>query len=107
MSRERARAREAREAARLAEREQAARSRVRQEKLRGLRPHLPSLQRRPRRYGAMPLRLRFGLAFGWLVAQWVLWQLFTDARTRLGLGMITLLALPVLVVLMRTPPRGS
>ena len=107
MSRERARAREAREAARLAEREQAARTRGRQEKLRALRPSLPTLQRRPRRYGAMSLRLRLGLAFGWLVAQWVLWQLFADARTRLGLAVITLLALPVLVVLIRTPPRGS
>jgi hypothetical protein len=110
VSRERARARAAREAARAAEREQAARTRARRHRLRRLRPALPTLpsrRRRPRRYGALPTRLRLGLAFGWLVVQWVCWQLTADPRTRLGLALVSLLALPLLVVLVRTPSRGS
>ena len=107
MSRARARARDAREAARLAEREQTARARARQERLRSLRPGPLTLPRRPRRYGALSVRLRLGLIFGWLAVQWVLWQLVPDPRSRIGLAVITLFALPVLVVLIRTPPKGS
>jgi ferric-dicitrate binding protein FerR (iron transport regulator) len=104
MSKERAKARAAREAARAVEREQAARRRVRQERLAGLKPSLPERPRRRRRYGAMPLRVQLGLAFGWVVAQWVFWQLTADTRTRIGLALVSLLALPLLVVLL--PMRG-
>jgi hypothetical protein len=53
----------------------------------------------------MPLRLRLGLAFGWLVAQWLFWQLVADNRTRIGLAIVSLLALPILVVLI--PSKGK
>jgi hypothetical protein len=104
MSKERARARAAREAERLAARERADKRRARAERMAALKPTLPDLPRRRRRYGALPLRVTLGLAFGWLVAQWVFWQLVPDLRTRLGLALISLLALPLLVVLL--PMRG-
>ena len=104
MSRERAKARAAREAERAAERERVERRRARQQRLAGLKPTVPVLPRRRRRYGALPLRVTLGLAFGWLVAQWVFWQLAPDVRTRVGLALISLLSLPVLVVLL--PMRG-
>jgi hypothetical protein len=69
-------------------------------------PELPSVRaRRRRRYGALPLRVQLGLAFGWLVAQWVFWQVVADTRTRIGLALISLLALPLLVVLL--PMKGT
>ncbi|MCU1591318.1 MAG: hypothetical protein JWP11_2574 [Frankiales bacterium] len=105
MSRERARARAVREAERAAERERAAKKRARQQRLSALRPALPELPRRRRRYGALPLRVVLGLAFGWLVTQWVFWQVVTDPKTRLGLALISVLALPLVVVLL--PMRGK
>jgi Flp pilus assembly protein TadB len=105
VSRERARARVAREAERAAERERAAKKRARQERLESLKPSLPALPRRRRRYGALPLRVVLGLAFGWLVTQWVFWQVVTDVRTRIGLAMVSLLALPLVVVLL--PMKGG
>ena len=105
MSRERARARAVREAERAAERERAAKKRARTERLASLKPALPELPRRQRRYGALPLRLKLGLAFGWLVVQWVFWQLVTNNETRVGLALVSLLALPLLVVLL--PMRGK
>jgi Flp pilus assembly protein TadB len=105
VSKERARAREARQAERAREVERAARQRARRERLEGLKPSLPELPRRRRRYGALPLRVELGLAFGWLVAQWVFWQVVSDVRTRIGLALISLLALPLIVVLL--PMRGK
>lgn len=105
MSKERARARAVREAERETERLRAAKQRARQERLASLRPVFPELPQRRRRYGAMPLRLQLGLAFGWLVAQWVFWQVVTDMRTRIGLALMSVLALPLLVVLL--PSRGK
>lgn len=104
MSKERARARAAREAQRAAERAAADRKRARQARLDALKPSLPELPRRRRRYGALPLRVVLGLAFGWLVAQWVFWQVVSDVRTRIGLAVISVFALPIVVVLM--PVRG-
>jgi Flp pilus assembly protein TadB len=104
MSKERARARAAREAERAAERERAAKKLARQQRLEALKPSLPELPRRTRRYGALPLRVILGLAFGWLVAQWVFWQVVTDVRTRIGLALISVLALPLVVVLL--PMKG-
>jgi hypothetical protein len=49
--------------------------------------------------------VQLGLAFGWLVAQWVFWQVVADTRTRIGLALISLLALPLLVVLL--PMKGG
>ncbi len=105
MSKERARARAVREAAREAERQKAAKARARQERLAALKPTLPTLPRRRRRYGSLPLKVILGLAFGWLVTQWVLWQVFFDTRSRLGLAVISLFALPLVVVLVQ--PRRT
>ena len=105
MSRERARARAVREAERAAAVERRTKQRARQERLAALKPALPVLPRRRRRYGALPLRVQLGLAFGWVVAQWVFWQVVVDTRTRVGLALISLLALPLLVVLL--PMRGK
>lgn len=105
MSKERARARAVREAAREAERQKAAKVRARQERLAALKPTLPTLPRRRRRYGSLPLKVILGLAFGWLVTQWVLWQVFFDTRSRLGLAVISLFALPLVVVLVQ--PRRT
>jgi Flp pilus assembly protein TadB len=100
MSKERARARAQREAERAAEVERRAKQRARQERLAGLKPSLPELPRRRRRYGALPVRLQLGLAFGWLVTQWVFWQVTPDTRTRVGLALVSVLALPIVVVLL-------
>ncbi len=104
MSKERARARAEREAQRAAERAQAERKRARQARLAALKPSLPEIPRRRRRYGALPLRVVLGLAFGWLVTQWVFWQVVSDMRTRIGLAVVSVLALPIVVVLL--PTRG-
>ncbi|MCU1674753.1 MAG: hypothetical protein JWN77_2866 [Frankiales bacterium] len=104
MSKERARAREARAAVRVAEREKAAKARARQERLAALKPTVPTIPKRQRRYGAMPVRQQLGLAAGWFAAQWVFWQLTGDTRSRLGLALVSLLALPLVVVLV--PRRG-
>jgi Flp pilus assembly protein TadB len=100
VSKERARARAAREAERAAERARAQKKQARQARLEALKPSLPELPRRRRRYGALPLRVVLGLAFGWLVTQWVFWQVVSDVRPRIGLALVSLLALPVVVVLM-------
>ena len=105
MSKERARARAAREAERAAERERTEKKRARQERLDALKPRLPELPRRRRRYGALPIRVVLGLAFGWLVTQWVFWQVVSDVRTRIGLAVVSVFALPVLVVFL--PARGK
>ncbi|MCW2779196.1 MAG: hypothetical protein JWN17_2921 [Frankiales bacterium] len=104
MSRERARARAAREQARALEREKAARSRARRAKVAALRPTVPT--RRPPRYGAMPVRTRLGLAGGVLVVQFLGWQVLTGTAARLGLLLLSLLALP-LVITLYLSPRSS
>lgn len=75
--------------------------------MQSLRPSLPPLPRRRRRYGAMSMRLELGLVFGWLVVQWLAWQVFLDTRARIGIALVSLFAVPIVVVLTRTPPRGS
>ena len=110
MSKERARAREARLAERAREVERRAKARARKERLDALKPSLPPLPRRRRRYGALPTRVLLGLAFGWLAAQWVFWQLVGDTRSRLGLALVSLLALPLIVVLLpikKVSSKGS
>ena len=103
MSRERARAREAREAARAQERAKTARARERRQKVAALKPPLP---KRPPRYGAMPLKTRLALGFGFLVVQFVGWQVLTGATQRVGLFLLSLLALP-LVITLYFSPRSS
>jgi hypothetical protein len=105
VSKERAKARALREAQRAAERERRAKALARRQRLESLKPSLPSLPRRRRRYGALPTRVVLGLAFGWLITQWVFWQVVADTRARIGLALVSLLALPLLVVLL--PSKGS
>ena len=105
MSKERQRAREAREAARAAERERLAKQRAREQRVQKLRPSLPKRpqQRRPRRYGAMSVRLRLTLALGWLFVQFLVWQLVPDTRGRIGFAVASLIALPLAVVVIPWP----
>jgi hypothetical protein len=105
VSKERARAREAREAARAAEQDKAEKARARAQRLASLKPSVPAIPRRSRRYGAMPVRRQLGLAAGWIAAQWVFWQLTGDTRSRVGLALVSLLALPLVAVLI--PKRGT
>ena len=98
---QRAKARAAREAERAAQREKAARARQRRGKVEALKPALPRKQ--PRRYGAMPVRHRLALAFGYLVVQFVGWQVLEAPAQRLGLALLSLLALPLVVTLYFSP----
>jgi hypothetical protein len=106
VSRERARTRAAREAARVAEREKAARARARRRRVQALRPTLPAPRRRPARYGAMPRRTRVGLGLGWLLVQFLGWQVLPGTAARLGLALVSLFAIP-LVVTLYLSPRSS
>ncbi len=56
---------------------------------------------------AQKRRARLLLAFGWIAAQFVVWQLVVDVRTRIGLAVMTALALPVADVLFRPSPRSK
>lgn len=109
MSKERAKAREARDVARAEEKaaaaKAAARTAARQERLAALKPSLPTVPRRRKRYGALPTQYLLSLAFGYLVTQWLFWQLVADARSRFGLALVSVLALPLVVVLFK--PKGS
>ena len=104
MSKERPRARAARERARAAEQARTARSRARRQQVAALRPPVPS--RRAPRYGAMPLRTRLALGFGFLVVQFVGWQVLGGTTQRVGLFLLSLLALP-LVITLYFSPRSS
>lgn len=64
-------------------------------------------RRRPRRFGAMPVRLRIGLALGWFAVQLLVAQFVPDRPLRIGIALATLLFLPVVVVLVRDPRRRS
>ncbi len=105
MSKERARARARREAERDAAKLKAQKAAARQERLSSLKPTMPALPRRRRRYGSLRTQTLLGLAFGWLVAQWVFWQVVGDTRSRVGLALVSLLALPLVVVLLQ--PRRN
>jgi hypothetical protein len=111
MSKERARAREARQAARAAEVARAAAERERRERKAQRRaavaakvPTLPPKRRK--RFGALPTRTRVGLAVGWLAVQAFAWMTVADGRTRFGIALISLAALPLVVVLTRDPRRS-
>lgn len=101
MSKQRQRDREARQAARAAEVARAAKARERQARVQKLTPSLPARTPKQKRFGALPTRVRLGLAFGWLAVQLLVWQVFPETRTRLGFAIISLAALPLVVVLTR------
>ena len=102
MSKARAQARALREAAAQRERAQIARRRARTDRALRLRPSLPALPRRRRRYGAAAPRVILGLLSCWLVAQILIWQFVYDTQARLGLALVGLAILPVILTSSRS-----
>ena len=102
MSRERARAREARQEARRREVEAAAAERARARK-RPLR--VPALPRRKRRFGQLSTDVLAKLVVLYLAVQAVFWLVFPGLRTRAALAVISLAFLLVLVRTRKAPPR--
>jgi Flp pilus assembly protein TadB len=102
VSRERARAREARQEARRLEVEAAAAERARSEK-RTLR--VPALPRRRRRFGQLSSAALARLVALYLAVQAVFWLLFPSFRTRAALAVISLAFLLVLVRTRERTPR--
>lgn len=102
MSKQRAHARALREAAAQRERAQIARRRARTDRALRLRPSLPPLPRRRRRYGAASPRVVAGLLLGWLVAQVLIWQFVYGIQARLGLALVGLAVLPVILTSSRS-----
>jgi hypothetical protein len=102
VSRERARAREARQEARRREVEAAAAERARTEK-RPLR--VPALPRRKRRFGQLSNAALARLVVLYLAVQAVFWLVFPGLRTRAALAVISLAFLLVLVRTREAPPR--
>ena len=102
MSKARAQARALREAAAQRERAQIARRRARTDRALRLRPSLPALPRRRRRYGAAAPRVILGLLTCWLVAQILIWQFVYDTQARLGLALVGLAILPVILTSSRS-----
>ncbi len=66
---------------------------------------VPVPAQRPRRFGALPARARLGLALGWLLVQFVAWQVVHETGPRIGVAILTLFALPLLVVVLYNPAR--
>jgi hypothetical protein len=104
VSRERQKARAAREAARLAEVEAAARKRARKAKVQGLVPSV-SRPRRRRRYGALPLRMRFQAVVAFFVVQALAWYFLHGFGARFSVAVLTAACLLVLVNTRRSTPR--
>ncbi|MCW2599043.1 MAG: hypothetical protein JWM02_872 [Frankiales bacterium] len=104
MSKERQKARAARQAARRAEVEAAARKRARRAKVQGLVPSV-TVPRRRRRYGALPLRVRFQLVALFLAVQVLAWFFLHGAGARFSVAVLTAACLLVLVNTRRSSPR--
>jgi hypothetical protein len=104
VSRERQRARAARQAARLAEVEAAARKRARKAKVQGLLPSV-SRPRRQRRYGAIPVRVRFQSVGAFVAVQALAWYFLHGFGARLSVAVLTAACLLVLVNTRRSTPR--
>ena len=60
---------------------------------------------RQRRFPKLPWQLKLALGLGWLLVQVVVWLTIESLGTRIALGIISLAALPLLVVLVRDPSR--
>ena len=120
MSKSKQRARATREAQQQA----AARARAAQRKAAGPQPARPAgtttqkaaakkpLSRRgkqpvyrQRRFPKLPWQLKLALALGWLLVQVIVWITIDSVGTRIALAIISLFALPLLVVLVRDPSR--
>ena len=114
MSKSKQRARAVREAQQQA----AARARAAQRKAAGPQParpagtaKKPATKRgkeqvyRQRRFPKLPWQLKLALALGWLLVQVIVWITIDSVGTRIALAIISLFALPLLVVLVRDPSR--
>jgi hypothetical protein len=62
---------------------------------------------RQRRFPPLPLWLKLTLALGWLAVQVAIWLTVDAVGTRIALGIISLFALPLIVVLVRDPSRRT
>ena len=60
---------------------------------------------RQRRFPKLPWQLKLVLAMGWLAVQVVVFFTVNSVGTRIALAIISLFALPLLVVLVRDPSR--
>lgn len=63
------------------------------------------MSRRPGGRSWPPPRTLLTLATGWLVVQVVAWQLHLGGRTRIGLAVLSIAALPPALVLLGGSPR--
>ena len=114
MSKSKQRARAAREAQQQA----AARARAAQRKSRGPESERPAARTagrssrpgkqpvyRQRRFPKLPWQLKLGLLLGWIAVQVVVFFTVNSVGTRIALAIISLFAVPLLVVLVRDPSR--
>jgi hypothetical protein len=62
---------------------------------------------RQRRFPPLPIWLKLSLAFGWLAVQVLIWFTVESIGTRIALAIISLFALPLIVVLVRDPSRRT
>ncbi|MCW2667760.1 MAG: hypothetical protein JWN57_2722, partial [Frankiales bacterium] len=97
------------EAVRAQERATADRDRARRQARRRrvlkFKTAVPTPPRRQPRFGRLPVRAKLGLALGWLLAQFVAWQLVSHPGPRLGIAIVSLFALPLVVVVLFNPAR--
>jgi hypothetical protein len=113
VSKSKQRARAAREASQQA----AARARAAERKTRAPQPARPAGRTRPasrpgkqpvyrqRRFPKLPWQLKLALVLGWLAVQVVVSFTVNSVGTRIALAIISLFALPLIVVLVRDPSR--
>ncbi|MDP9182103.1 MAG: hypothetical protein M3P04_04930 [Actinomycetota bacterium] len=106
MTKERARAREARQDARRREVEAAAAQRAKRDKRAAIREQLtPAIPKRKRRFGSLSTLARLQVLALYLGVQGAFWLFVPDLRTRLALAVVTLAFLLVLVRTRKRPDR--
>ena len=62
---------------------------------------------RQRRFPPLPLWLKLTLLLGWIAVQVPIWAYVEALGTRIALSIISLMALPLIVVLVRDPSRRT
>jgi hypothetical protein len=104
-------------ATREAQQQAAARARAAERKSAGPQPPRPAGTAKPgrkpgkqpvyrqRRFPPLPWQLKLALAVGWLAVQVVVFFTIESIGTRIGMAIISLFALPLLVVILRDPSR--
>lgn len=106
MAKERQKARAAREAARRAEVQAAADKRAKRAKREVLLQCVkPTVPKRPRRYGALPTRVRAQLVVVFIAVQGIAWFLLTGVGARFSVAVLTAAVLLVLVKTRRSTTR--